>query len=919
MRYFFTLLLAGTLLTATKGLQAQSTNPVLITSVEGIKEYELKNGLRVLLMPDASQTNIAVNIVYKVGSRHEGYGESGMAHLLEHMLFKQAKKYPDIKKALADKGAFANGTTWYDRTNYYEILSASDDNLKWAIDMEADRMINCKILPEELAKEFSVVRNEFEMGENYPSSVLMERVFSSMFLWHNYGKSTIGSKEDIERVKAENLKVFYKKFYQPDNAVLIIAGKFDEKKALQYVQQSFSPIPKPTRKILPTYTVEPPQDGERVVSLRRTGDIQYIGVGYHSPSVADKDYAANDALIEVLTNDPSGLLYKKLVETKMASKVSGFSFTLHDPGMTYFELEVPKDKSIDSARQVLMNSIDEVASLGITEEDLNRARNNRLKYIEDAMTKTTEFAVALTEFVGAGDWRLWFLHRDRTEKLTVDDLKAAAKKYYKPSNRTYGVFVPDPAPDRTVVSETPDVAKLLNGYKGKAAEAQKENFETSIENIKKNTEYGSLSNGAKYALLQKPTKGDKINASISLRFGDENSLMNKKYAPYLLADLLKTGTSTRNKKQISDELDKIKTDISFSGFPNGLTINVNTDKKNLAAALALLDDLLRNPKFDEAEFDKAVLDAKASTEANMSDPQTIVSEKLSKLTTNYPKGHPSYASSSAEQLEELAKTSLDDVKNFYKDFYGANNSISAFVGELDKNTITGFLNKTFGTWDSKMKFTAIAPKHFDVKGGTEAINTPDKTNAVVLGNININISETHPEYPALFMANELLGGGAFLSSRIPMRLRENEGMSYGAGTYMNSNYKYDVTNWGLYAIFNPQYKGRLDSAMHQEIDKAIAAGFTKDELTKSVSAWIEGNKTSLGMNDFLARQLRWYIRDGRDLSDFTNFESRVKALTTDAVNAAMKKYFDKSKLVVVYGGEFDKTKPADKPAEKKGF
>jgi len=350
-----------------------------------------------------------------------------------------------------------------------------------------------------------------------------------------------------------------------------------------------------------------------------------------------------------------------------------------------------------------------------------------------------------------------------------------------------------------------------------------------------------------------------------------------------------------------------------------LTINVNTDKKNLAAALALLDDLLRNPKFDAAEFDKAVLDAKASTEANMSDPQTIVSEKLSKLTTNYPKGHPSYASSSAEQLEELAKTSLDDVKNFYKDFYGANNSISAFVGELDKNTITGFLNKTFGTWDSKMKFTAIAPKHFDVKGGTEAINTPDKTNAVVLGNININISETHKDYPALFMANELLGGGAFLSSRIPMRLRENEGMSYGAGTYMNSNYKYDVTNWGLYAIFNPLYKGRLDSAMHQEIDKAIAAGFTKDELTKSVSAWIEGNKTSLGMNDFLARQLRWYIRDGRDLTDFTNFESRVKALTTDAVNAAMKKYFDKSKLVVVYGGEFDKTKPADKPAEKKGF
>ncbi len=894
------------------------TTPKLITTVEGIKEYELSNGLRVLLMPDESQTNIAVNIVYKVGSRHEGYGESGMAHLLEHMLFKQCKKFVDIKKAIADKGAFANGTTWYDRTNYYEILSASDENLRWAIDMEADRMVNSKILPEELKKEFSVVRNEFEIGENYQSNVLMQRVISSMYLWHNYGKSTIGSKEDVERVKAENLKVFYKKYYQPDNAVMIIAGKFDEKKALQYVQQYFGPLPKPTRKLQPTYTVEPSQDGERQVSLKRTGDIQYIGMAYHTPSLADKDYTANDALVEILTNDPSGVFYKKLVETKMASKLWGYAFTLHDPGFTYFECEVPKDKSIDSAKWELMNAADAIGTMNITEEDLNRAKNNRLKNIEDAMNKTTDFAISLTEYIGAGDWRLWFLHRDRVEKLTVDDLKAAAKKYYKPSNRTYGIYVPDAAPDRTVVSETPEVAKLLDGYKGKEVAGQKANFENSIANIKKNTEYGTLANGAKYVLLQKPTKGDKINASISIRFGDENSLMNKKYAPNLVANMLKTGTTTRTKKQISDELDRIKTDISIFGNPSGAVININTDKQNLAAALTLLDDLLQNPKFDEKEFEKVKLDAKANLEAYKNDPQSLASEKLSKLTTNYPKGHPEYASSADESLEDLANTSLEDVKTFYKDFYGANNSISAFVGELDKKQVTDFLQKTFGSWKSKMMFATIKPKYFDVKGTTETIKTPDKTNAMLLGNININISETHVDFPAMFMANELLGGGAFLSSRIPQRLRENEGMSYGAGTFMNSNYRFDVSSWGVYAMFNPLYKGRLDSALHQEIDKAITGGFTKDELEKSKNAWLEGNKTMLGMNDFLARQLRWYIRDSRDLSDFTDFESKIKSLSLESVNAALRKYFDKSKLVLVYGGDFDKNKTPEK-TEKKGF
>lgn len=904
----------GLLLLNGSNLYSQTT-PKLITTVEGVKEYELSNSLRVLLIPDASQTNIAVNIVYKVGSRHEGYGETGMAHLIEHMLFKQCKKFTDIKKAIADKGAQANGTTWYDRTNYYEILSASDENLRWAIDMEADRMVNSKILPEELAKEFSVVRNEFEMGENYPGNVLQERVLSSMFLWHNYGKSTIGSKEDIERVKAENLKAFYKKYYQPDNAVLVIAGKFDEKKALQYVQQYFSPIPKPTRVLQPPYTVEPPQDGERNVMLRRTGDIQYIGMGYHTPSFADKDYPANDALLQILTNDPSGILYKRLVETKMATGVYGYAQTLHDPGFSYFQVEVPKDKSIDSAKMILYSTMDDVAKMNITDEDLNRAKNSIQKYIDDASSKTTDFAIALTEVIGAGDWRLWYLYRDRIEKLTIDDIKAVAAKYYKPSNRTAGVFIPDAAPDRTEVAETPDIKKLLDGYKGKEEVAQKENFENSIANIKKNTEYGSLGNGARYALLQKPTKGDKINASIAIRFGDENSLMNKKYAPYLVADMLKTGTTSRSRKQISDELDRIKTDISFFGTPTGVLINVNTDKKNLAAALTLLDDLLRNPKFDQAEFEKTKLETKAGIETGLSDPQTLAFEKLEKLTTNYPKGHPGYASSSEEKLEDLANTTLDDVKTYYKDFFGANNSISSFVGELDKKQITDFLQKTFGTWDSKMKYTTIAPKYFDVKGTTEAIKTPDKTNAMLVGNININISQTHSDYPALYMANELLGGGAFLSSRIPQRLRENEGMSYGAGTFMNSEYKYDVTNWGLYAIFNPLYKGRLDSALKQEIDKAISGGFTKDELEKSKNAWLEGNKTNLGDNRFLANQLRWYMRDGRDLDDFTLFENKIKSVSLDAVNASLRRYFDKSKLVMVYGGDFDK----GKPAEKKGF
>ena len=882
------------------------TAPKFITSVEGINEYELPNGLKVLLMPDGAQTNVVVNIVYKVGSRYEGYGEKGMAHLLEHMLFKPSKKFTDIKKAIADKGALANGTTWYDRTNYYEILPGTDENLRWALDMESDRMVNSKILQADLEKEFSVVRNEFEMGENDPSNILNERILSTMYLWHNYGKSTIGSKEDIERVKADNLRVFYKKYYQPDNAVLIIAGKFDTKKALSYVQQYFSPIPKPKRVLQLPYTVEPVQDGERSETLRRSGDIQYVGMAYHTPSYADKDYAANDALIQILINNPSGVFYKKLVDTKLATRVSGYSNELHDPGFTYFQADVPLGKNVDSAKTALLAAADSIAFMTINEEDVARAKNTLIKQIDNVNNNTMSLAIDITEQIGAGDWRLWFLNRDRVEKLTVADLERVAKKYYLKSNRTYGVFIPDAAPKRTTVNETPDIAQLLNGYKGQEVAVKKETFENSIANIKKHTEYGTLSNGGKYALLEKPAKGDKIAANIRLRFGNTESLSNKSEIGSLLAGMLKTGTTTRTKEQIVDELDKLKTSISFSDNAGVLNISISTDKKNLDSALNLLTDLLKNQKFDKKEFDKLVILRKTNYEANRQDPQSISFKRLAKLTSNYPKGHPLYAASTDEELESLSKANLDDLKKYYNDFYGANNSISVFVGGIDKNIVSQFLKNTFGNWNSKEAYAEILPEYFEVKSTTENIETPDKANAVVAGNINLQLSQKDPDYAAAMMANELLGGGTFMASRISQRLREKDGMSYGAGSFLNAEYKEEEATWGLYAIFNPLVKNRLDSALHQEIDRAINKGFTQDELTKSKNSVVEFRKTLLGMDNYLAFQITDYMKDGRDLDDFTDFENKTKALGLDAVNAALKKYFDRSKLVLVYAGDFNK-------------
>lgn len=900
-KIIFALSLVTTLVTSSYAQEA-----TFVTSVEGIKEYSLANGMKILLIPDASQSNVIVNIVYGVGSRHEGYGESGMAHLLEHMLFKRSSKFTDIKKTIADKGARANGTTYYDRTNYYEILPATDDNLKWALEMEADRMVTSAILQSDLDTEFSVVRNEFEIGENDPSGVLYERILSTAYLWHNYGKSTIGSKEDIERVPANRLKVFYQKYYQPNNATLVIGGKFDEKKTLSWIKDYFASIPKSKTEIEQTYTVEPPQDGERFVELKRNGDIQYVGMSYHTPSFSDKDYAANSALVSILTNNPSGILYKTLVETKLSTSVNGYTGTLKDPAFSYFTCEITKEKDIIPVQNAFLDAMNAIPKMTFTEDDLKRAKNELLKQFENTYNKTINLSISITECIGAGDWRLFFIDRDNIEKLTVADIQNAAKKYYLQSNRTWGHFIPEATSERTKVNDTKDIAALVNGYKGKAMEANTSTFETSVSNIVKSTQEGKLASGGKYALLEKPSKGDKIEARMILRMGDEKSLNQKSMIASLTASMLKLGTKTRNKKDINDQLDQYKINLSLNGSVDGLFVRISTDKANLSNALNLVQDILRNPSFDANEFEKLKLETKSGLEGYQNDPQSVANEELIKQTALYPKTHPYYSETTVESLATLNKITLEDVKNYYATFYGGSNSISSFVGGIDKPIILKFLNSTFDNWKSKTDYKRIPTQYFDVKSGDKTIQINDKTNAVLFGKINLNIGEKSPDYPAIVMANELLGGGAFLSSRIPQRLRETEGLSYGAGSFLQANAIDPTSNWGLYAFYNPTMKEKLANALNEEIQKAIAKGFTKEEFETSLKSWLQGRQTMLGTDEFLVRELRENMDLGKTFKDYEDFENKVKNLNVQTINSALVKYFDTKKLVIINVGDFNK-------------
>jgi len=890
--------------------QTQKQSATFVTQVEGIKEYKLGNGLQVLLVPDQSQSNVVVNIVYNVGSKHEGYGEKGMAHLLEHMLFKSTKNLGDIKKMLSDKGGDANGTTYYDRTNYYEIFPSNEENLRWSIEMEADRMINATIKQEDLDKEFSVVRNEFEIGENSPSGVLMERIISAGYLWHNYGKSTIGSKEDIERVKSPQLRKFYEKYYQPDNATLIVAGKFDEKKVIEYVNQYFGSIPRPTRVLDEIQTVEPAQDGEKFVEVKRAGDSQSVGVMYHVAPYGDKDYAAIDVLSRILTSDPSGYLYKALVDTHKAASIFAYSPEVRDASFYYFGAEISKDKNIEQVKTDIRTELDKIGTINYTDEDVQRAKASIIKSIENNKNNTINYAVNLTEIVGSGDYRLGFLYRDNIEKVTKEDIKRVAQKYFKTSNRTVGVFIPTKDEVRVKPNEftNKDITELVSNYKGRAVEKEAKPFEASIKNLKAHFAEGKLSNGLKYGIIDKEIKGEKVILSFNLPVSNETDLQNKGAIGQLTAQLLMSGTKNLTKEQIKDQLDALKSSVGFRFSGQTLSVSINTYKNSLDKTMEIVRQIITEPTFPEAELAKTLNEYVTYLDANTNDPQALAFNEISRITSNYPKTSLFYTPSFVELKADLQKVKQADLVNFYKNILGAQNGVVSVVGTNDKAKVQKLLNDTFGKWSSKSTYKKAYQTFTATKKEDKLYNIPDKENATAVGQVSFKMNKESADYPAMIMMNEMLGSGGFLSARLPMRLREKEGISYGAGSFTSipTDVKTDVASWSYYAFLNPTKRDAVEKAVKEEISLAIKDGFTADELKTNIVSWKNGRTTSLGTDNTLLSLSNNYLLNGINFDDYDKLEKQVDALKVSDVNNVLKKYISLDKLTSVYTGTFNK-------------
>ena len=869
-----------------------------VRSVEGVQEYRLRNGLQVLLYPDRTKPTVTVNVTYKVGSRMENYGETGMAHLLEHLMFKGSTHFPRPEKEFAARGFHNNGSTFYDRTNYFSTFKASDENLRWALAREADAMTHSFIARKDLDSEMTVVRNEYELGENRPMNVLFKRVLSSMFEWHNYGKEPIGNRSDIENVAIENLQAFYRKYYQPDNAVLIVSGSFDVARTLRWIEEDFGPIARPRRQLPPLWTVEPTQDGEHSVVVRRKGDAQIVMVGYHIPSARGTESAALEVAGEILGDTPNGRLFNELVQSGIATEVFVEQMALYDPGAIIFGARVKPGDSLERARDRLIEVVESSFAKNLpSTQEMDRVRRDEETSAERALADPQEFGIVVSESIAQGDWRLFFVDRDNIAKATAEQVEAAATRYFRRDNRTVGLFVPEDHPMRADIPPPLSPEQMLLDFTPRPEVAAGEQFEPTQKNIDTRTRRVTFDE-LKVALLPKKTRGETVNVAMEFRFGDVPSLQGKTILRELTAAMVGRGTAQMTRQQIADEMTKLKM--------TGDLFNFQANRTTVLEALRLSATVVREANFPGNEFDQLKRELLTSLQAKLSDPAELARDTMQRHFDTYSVGDPRHYVSLQERIDTIRKISLEDVKAFFDNFWGTARGEIALVGDFDADAVQAQLPKLFSNWHSKAPYADILREPRPVVSTRLFIDTPDKENAVYQARMVLDLRDDDPDAPALLLANEMLGAGSGLHNRLVDRVRQKEGLSYGIGSSLLVGGRDRAAAWAIGAYAAPQNVDRVETDVREELDRLLKDGFGEREVEDARRGVLQSRLLARTNDAAVAAAWVSNLYLGRTFEFSRQVEDKVRALTAAQITQTVRRYLDPDRLTVVIAGDAHK-------------
>lgn len=870
-----------------------------------VKESVLPNGLKVLIKEVHSAPVFTLQVWYKVGSRNEHTGITGTSHLVEHMLFKGTRKHGkgEFSRLIKSKGGLENGATWIDWTNYWELLSS--EHLELALELEADRMTGALFDPKEFQAERIVVHSELEGDENDPDTLVYQDVYATAYKAHPYRWPTIGWTSDVENVRRDRVYQYYRTYYQPDNATLVVVGDVDPARTMALVRKYFGRLlrgPKPPS----VYTTEPPQHGERRFTLRREGTAERVMIGYHIPEITHPDTYPLMVLDQILSGGRSSRLYQSLVEGQLATSTWSSASSARDPGLFLVSATAREGISAAQIEKALLDEVEKAKAAAPSADEIARAKNQLEAYLVFQNDSVSGQGEQLGYYETVASWKYLDTLPPKIKAVTADDLQRAAKKYLGQDNRTVGWFVPTGPPaggaERGGAPLDLRFRKPYGPAAGYLASAGTvKPLPVPIRPKRKSGPARVVLRDGMVVIVQENHSNRTVAIRGSLKAGGCFDPPDRKGVASFTAEMLSRGTKRRTALDIAKETDFVGASAEMSADTESARFSAKGLSKDFGLLLDVLSDELRNPSFPQSEIEKLKGEIISRLGQEKENPEKTAARQFGRMI--FPKGHPYRPQTVEENQAATAAITREDLAAFHRDYYGPESAVIVIVGDVKADEAVTAVERYFGDWRriGLPRKVEIPRTPLAAKPSKEVIPMMDKSEVDVIFGHAGQLARTDPDYYAANVMNHILGASS-LESRLGKRLREDMGLVY----FVYSRFDASLGDgpWAVSFGTNPANVDKAIAAADEVIRRYIEQGPTKKELDQAIDYIVGVFPIRLETNDGVANVLLAAEFYGLGLDYVRRYSAIYRSVTMEQVRSAARKYLHPDRRALVIAGPY---------------
>lgn len=883
----------------------QTDTPTLALT-QNVSKTVLDNGLTVITKEVHTAPVATVQVWYKVGSRQEAPGVNGIAHQLEHMLFKGTNERPiQFGRLFSALGSASNAFTSYDNTVYFGTVQR--EKLNALLTLEADRMQGSQIQASQLETEKRVVISELQGYENSPSYRLNRALMRAAFPTIAYGLPVGGTKADVQKFTQAQVLDYYRQHYSPDNATLVVVGDFQTDAVLKAINENFGKVPKSKQSAAasnnqPKITSNPqPGNNKAPIVLREAGSASLMQEVYPLPAVNHPDVPALDVMDYILTGGRNSRLYQALVDSGIASGMSGGAATLFEAGWYELSATAAAGKKLETIEQVFSSELSKLSTQGVTEEELNRAKTQLSANVILSLRDITSQAMQLgSDQSTAGDYRHTERYLAQVKTVSLADVQRVAKTYLTPANRTVGFFEPTTLtgqPGATSGGGTQTSESFNAGPPVDPAEVAK--YLPPLESPGQSQsqslpEQFSLANGVRVLLLR-DTSSPTVTLSGNLRGGTEFDRADKAGLASLTAENLMNGTKSRDALSLAKALEEKGASLGFSAHREGVDIGGNSLAADLPVLMQTFADVVQNATFPADKLELSRQQSLTGLKLEMDSPAQLGRRTFQQ--TIYPENHPFHAFPTAESLKSITR---EDLAQFYQQHYRPDTTVLAMVGNFDPAQVRSLLESKLAGWTASGQAPVANYPQVQLPQKVVQLNAviPGKSQAVTyLGYRGIDRKD--PRYYAALVLNQIIGGDT-LSSRLGTEIRDRQGLTYGIYSYFQAGLQS-----GPFLVqmqTSPEDAQKAINSTISLLKQIQDQGVTSNEVAAAKRSITSQYPVGLANPDELAQTILRNEIYGLSKSEIRLFVGQVESVTLEQVNQAAKELLHPNNLVVVTAG-----------------